>query len=138
MSVDLAIIDASLVVKALLPNAENAACQAALAKLPGIEPDPDQRKAKAAQIRNRIILAALAQGDSLFDPERPSWRPKTEFMCLRANARIADLRSSFDPASGMLLGLNKHDEAHNGSFDARTTGLDHLALAVAVDPGRLP
>ncbi len=40
------------------------ACQAALAKLPSLEPDPDQRKAKAAQIRHRIILAALALGDS--------------------------------------------------------------------------
>ena len=46
---------------------------------------------------------ALAQGDSLFDPRNPAWRPKTEFMCLRANATIAALRSSFDPTTGMLL-----------------------------------
>ncbi len=46
---------------------------------------------------------ALAQGDSQFDPEHPAWRPKTEFMCLRANAGIAALRSSFDPATGALL-----------------------------------
>ena len=30
---------------------------------------------------------ALAQGDALFDPTAPAWRPKTEFMCLRAAAR---------------------------------------------------
>ena len=46
---------------------------------------------------------ALAQGDALFDPEQPGWRPKTEFMCLRVNAAVAALRSSFDPATGMLL-----------------------------------
>ncbi len=46
---------------------------------------------------------ALAQGDSLFDPEKPGWRPKTEFMCLRANAAIAALQASFDPSTGTLL-----------------------------------
>ncbi len=48
---------------------------------------------------------ALAQGDSRFDPDSPAWRPKTEFMCLRANAAIAALRSSFDPLTGTLLVL---------------------------------
>ncbi len=45
---------------------------------------------------------ALAQGDCLFDPAAPAWRPKTEFMCLRVNARIALLRSSFDARNGRL------------------------------------
>lgn len=45
---------------------------------------------------------ALAQGDARFDPEAPAWRPKGEFMCLMRNARIAALKSLFDPASGML------------------------------------
>ncbi len=45
---------------------------------------------------------ALAQGDSLFDPAAPAWRPKTEFMCLRANAGIARLRASFDARHGRL------------------------------------
>lgn len=45
---------------------------------------------------------ALAQGDSQFDPAAPVWRPKTEFMCLRANARIALLRASFDARHGRL------------------------------------
>ncbi|MDE2333232.1 MAG: MOSC domain-containing protein [Rhodospirillales bacterium] len=46
---------------------------------------------------------ALAQGDSLFDPAQPGWRPKTEFMCLRVHAAIASLQSSFDPSTGTLL-----------------------------------
>lgn len=45
---------------------------------------------------------ALAQGDTSFDPAAPAWRPKGEFMCLMRNARIAALKSRFDPASGML------------------------------------
>jgi uncharacterized protein YcbX len=45
---------------------------------------------------------ALAQGDSSFDPARPEWLPKTQFMCLKANARIAALQSVFEPRSGRL------------------------------------
>ncbi|MBS0560051.1 MAG: MOSC domain-containing protein [Proteobacteria bacterium] len=45
---------------------------------------------------------ALAQGDAAFDPARPGWLPKRNFMCLMANARIAALRSSFDPRTGAL------------------------------------
>jgi uncharacterized protein len=45
---------------------------------------------------------ALAQGDAPFDPEHPQWLPKTNFMCLRQNARIALLKSSFDARRGRL------------------------------------
>ena len=45
---------------------------------------------------------ALAQGDSGFDPERPSWLQKANFMCQMKNARIAGLFSFFEPRSGML------------------------------------
>lgn len=45
---------------------------------------------------------ALAQGDAGFDPENPGWLPKDNFMCLKRNARIAALRSSFEPRSGTL------------------------------------
>jgi uncharacterized protein YcbX len=45
---------------------------------------------------------ALAQGDSGFDPEHPTWRPKQNFMCLMSNARIAKLRAFFEPRTGML------------------------------------
>jgi hypothetical protein len=40
------------------------ACQAALKQLPSLEPDPDRRRSRAAEIRERIITAALAQGDA--------------------------------------------------------------------------
>jgi uncharacterized protein YcbX len=45
---------------------------------------------------------ALAQGDAPFDPAAPVWLKKTNFMCLMANARIAALKSHFDPKTGVL------------------------------------
>ena len=45
---------------------------------------------------------ALAQGDGAFDPARPAWVPKSNFMCLLRNARIALLETQFDEATGLL------------------------------------
>ncbi len=42
---------------------------------------------------------ALAQGDASFDPGRPEWVPKTNFMCLVRNTTIAGLRTRFDEAA---------------------------------------
>jgi uncharacterized protein YcbX len=48
---------------------------------------------------------ALAQGDAPFDPAQPEFLPKQNFMCLMRNARIARLRATFDPRTGMLSNL---------------------------------
>jgi uncharacterized protein YcbX len=45
---------------------------------------------------------ALAQGDSGFDAANPTWLPKSNFMCLARNARIAKIAAFFEPRSGML------------------------------------
>jgi uncharacterized protein len=45
---------------------------------------------------------ALAQGDAPFDTAAPSWLPKRHFGCLMANARLARLRTGFDPRRGLL------------------------------------
>ncbi len=45
---------------------------------------------------------ALAQGDAKFDPAAPRFLPKSNFMCLLKNARIAGLRAAFDPHDGLL------------------------------------
>jgi uncharacterized protein YcbX len=45
---------------------------------------------------------ALAQGDAKLDPANPAWVPKTEFMCLLRNAKIALLHTLFDDATGLL------------------------------------
>jgi uncharacterized protein YcbX len=46
---------------------------------------------------------ALAQGDSVLDPDRPGWVPKSNFMCLLRNARIALLKTRFDETAGELV-----------------------------------
>ena len=45
---------------------------------------------------------AIARDTTDFDPERPAWRPKTDFLMLMRDAKLAELRSSFDDASGVL------------------------------------
>lgn len=45
---------------------------------------------------------ALAQGDADFDPARPRWLQKSNFMCQMKNARIAALFSFFEPRTGIL------------------------------------
>ena len=45
---------------------------------------------------------ALAQGDAGFDPDRPEFLHKSNFMCLLKNAGIARLRAAFDPHDRML------------------------------------
>lgn len=45
---------------------------------------------------------ALAQGDAGFDPKRPEFRHKSNFMCLLKNAGVAALRAAFDPHDRVL------------------------------------
>lgn len=36
-----------------------------------------------------------------------------------------------EPSTATIIGLVRHDEARNASFEPRVTGLDHLSFAVA-------
>lgn len=45
---------------------------------------------------------ALAQGDAPFDPAAPEFLPKSNFMCLLKNERIAGLVAAFDPHDRLL------------------------------------
>ena len=45
---------------------------------------------------------AIAHGASLFDPRRPCWHPRQQFLMLARNARLAALDTAFDAASGVL------------------------------------
>lgn len=40
---------------------------------------------------------AVENGPSGFDPEAPAYQPKTKFLCLMKNARLARLRTTLDP-----------------------------------------
>jgi uncharacterized protein YcbX len=66
---------------------------------------------------------ALARADTEFDPARPEWLPKTKFVMLMREARLAALRSRFDAASERLV------IEHKGSavFDARLDEPDSRA-----------
>ncbi len=45
---------------------------------------------------------AIALGTTEFDPERPEWMPKTKFLMLMRNEQLAQLRTVFDDATGVL------------------------------------
>lgn len=48
----------------------------------------------------------------------------------RDEARGFEVAYLAEPASGMLLGLTRHDATEAESFSPRVAGLDHLAFAV--------
>lgn len=45
---------------------------------------------------------ALAHGSTRFDPAAPEWMPKTNFLMLMRNERLARLRTRFDDTTGIL------------------------------------
>jgi len=45
---------------------------------------------------------ALAHETAPFDADRPDWLPKTHFLMLMKNARLAELRTAFDDRTGRL------------------------------------
>lgn len=44
-------------------------------------------------------IYAIENGPSGFDPSAPAYQPKAKFLCLMKNARLAKLRTHFDPAT---------------------------------------
>lgn len=47
---------------------------------------------------------ALARPEAPFDPERPAWLPKRQFLQLMTDERLATLRVAYDHAAGRLRG----------------------------------
>ncbi|HEY1431567.1 MAG TPA: MOSC domain-containing protein, partial [Stellaceae bacterium] len=45
---------------------------------------------------------AIALGSTRFDPEHPEWLPKTHFIMLMRDEKLARLRTYFDVESGVL------------------------------------
>lgn len=73
---------------------------------------------------------ALAQGDAPFDPARPEWLHKSNFMCLLRNARIARLRAAFDPAH-RVLAIRAPDGATVTADPTTPQGRDQLGAFLA-------
>lgn len=59
-------------------------------------------------------MFALARPDTMFDEEDPEVLPKTRFVMLQKDEALARIRSSFDPASGMLTFGLLEQAAHTG------------------------
>jgi len=45
---------------------------------------------------------AIAHGTAQFNPSKPEWQPKSNFLCLMHDEKLAKLRAEFDPDSGLL------------------------------------
>ena len=63
-------------------------------------------------------LYAVENGPSSFDPANPAYLPKQRFLMLMRNARLAGLRTAFDPATHTLSIRSESREAALG--DLRT------------------
>src|SRR6516162_11502341 len=70
-------------------------------------------KGLSAEKMDRVVLApgkclphdrrfAIAPGSTRFDPEHPEWLPKTHFIMLMRDEKLAQLRTHFDVESGVL------------------------------------
>jgi len=46
---------------------------------------------------------ALAHGSTRFDAANPAWLPKTNFLMLMRDEKLAQLRVEFDPEQGLLV-----------------------------------
>ncbi len=59
---------------------------------------------------------ALARASTAFDPERPSWQTKRNFLMLMLNGKLAALETRFDDRDGTLTILNKGKQLARGDI----------------------
>jgi uncharacterized protein len=69
----------------------------------GLTPEPLPRVAlQAGQTLPADRRYAIENGPSGFDPQAPQWMPKTQFLMLMRNERLATLHSRFEDATNLL------------------------------------
>ena len=61
-------------------------------------------------------LYAIENGPTGFDPNAPAYFPKTRFLMLMRNERLAALRTDYDEASHTLSIVSEGREAARGDF----------------------
>src|SRR5476651_605406 len=95
----------------------------------GLSPDPlarTQLTARSTLPCDRLY--AIENGRSGFDPAAPAYFPKIRFLMLMRNARLAELRTSFDEATHTLAITAERREQARG--DLRTpqgrTAIEHF------------
>jgi len=87
----------------------------------GLSPEPLTRtELSVGQTIPCDRLYAIENGPSGFDPQAPQYFPKMRFLMLMRNARLAELRTSFDETNHMLSIRSEGREAARG--DLRTGG----------------
>ncbi|MCC7048387.1 MAG: MOSC domain-containing protein [Alphaproteobacteria bacterium] len=69
----------------------------------GLSHQPLDRVAlKAGEMLPCDRAYALALGSTVFDPNQPEWMPKTNFLMLQRDEKLAALKTAFDPATQTL------------------------------------
>jgi uncharacterized protein len=69
----------------------------------GLSPEPlDRIELKPGEGVAHDRRFALAHGSTRFDPAAPEWIPKSNFLMLMRNERLARLRTRFDETTGIL------------------------------------
>lgn len=97
----------------------------------GFSPEPMDEV--GLEVRRPIAgdrVYAVENGPSGFDPAAPAYQPKTKFLCLMKNARLARLRTSFDAAThvwtielaGQAVSADLSTEAGRAEVEAFLTG----------------
>jgi uncharacterized protein YcbX len=107
----------------------------------GLSPERLPRVALAPRATLPLDRAyAVENGPSNFDPEKPQYFPKTRFLELMRNARLAALRTSFEESSHVLTIRYENREAARG--DLRTAegraAIEHFLAQYCADELRGP
>ncbi len=83
----------------------------------GLSPEPlDQARLQAGETVPGDRLFAIENGPSGFDPAQPRYQPKTHYLMLMRNERLARLRTRFDGASRTLLIEREGHDAVRGDL----------------------
>ena len=72
---------------------------------------------------------AIALGSTRFDPEHPEWLPKTDFIMLMRDEKLAQSQTHFDVESGVLA------VAKLTLFDHRSAIMHQMVASEAARPG---
>ena len=94
-------------------------------------------KGLSAEEMDRVVLTpgeclphdrrfAIALGSTRFDPEHPVWLPKTHFIMLMRDEKLARLRTRFDAESGVLA-IAENDRVLLRAQITATKGCDLVA-----------
>ena len=84
----------------------------------GLTPEPLPRVAlRAGQTLPADRRYAIENGPSGFDPQAPQWLPKTQFLMLMRNERLAALHSRFEDATNLLTIRKDGDLVASGDLE---------------------